>query len=538
MTILLLSVISLSLSGQKPGSKSITIPELEAHISFLASDELKGRDTGDDGLLIAARYIASQARFLGLDPLDDDRDYYQYYSLMERSYDDAKSGITISGPMDESRVYREEFIVLPRNLHSDLIIEGRVVFAGYGIKDDDHGYNDFEDIDIEDKIVLIMTRAPLDEDGLNFQFDSEKWGSSHNLQYKLQYLSENHAKAVLLVFDPKSGVQSMSEVNPRIAAYLSSDLDLKKDEVQKKDNDRLKTIMIHRNVADGLLEGSGKNLEELQKEIDRDLQPGSFELENKTARIEINRKENEIIVPNIFGYIEGRDPELKKELVLFIAHYDHVGYDDDGNIYNGADDNASGTVALLEIAEAFQSESKRPARSIGFLWVSAEELGLFGSEYYADHSLWDIEKTAAVINLDMVGRTRTEQDIPDSSQNQYTIVGGDTIKVIGGLQSKMLMEINKKTLQESGMIGEYKYNNRFHPERYFYRSDHFNFVKKDIPVLFYSTGTHHDYHKPTDIPENIDFDKFLKMTRFCYLAGFNIANHKGPITVDNPYSSW
>ena len=110
--------------------------------------------------------------------------------------------------------------------------------------------------------------------------------------------------------------------------------------------------------------------------------------------------------------------------------------------------------------------------------------------------------------------------------------------IIGGLQSKVLMAINKQTLEEMNMQGEYKYNDRYHPERYFYRSDHFNFVKKDIPVLFYSTGTHADYHRPEDNVANIDFDKFLKMTRFSYKAGYNVANYKGEITVDNPYSKW
>ncbi len=205
--------------------------------------------------------------------------------------------------------------------------------------------------------------------------------------------------------------------------------------------------------------------------------------------------------------------------------------------YNGADDNASGTVALIEIAQAFMKEKKRPARSIGILWVSAEEIGLYGSKYFADHPMVPQEQIAAVINLDMVGRTWTIED-EQSDRPGLTIAGGDTVKVIGGMQSKVLMEINVETLDEMGMVGNYDYNDLNHPERYYYRSDHINFARKDIPVLFYSTGTHKDYHLVSDEEKLIDYNKFLKMTRFSYKAGFNVANYDGPIEVDNPMSAW
>jgi len=198
---------------------------------------------------------------------------------------------------------------------------------------------------------------------------------------------------------------------------------------------------------------------------------------------------------------------------------------------------ASGTVALIEIAEAFMKEKKRPGRSIGFLWVSAEEIGLFGSEYFAEHPLIAHEQIAAVINLDMVGRSKTEEDVK-SSRSGLTIQGGDSVKVIGGLQSKVLMAINERSLEEAGLVGNYQFNNREDPRRYFFRSDHISFARKDIPVLFYSTGTHRDYHLISDEEEAIDYGKFLKMTRFCYKVGFNVAQYKDHITVDNPMSSW
>jgi Zn-dependent M28 family amino/carboxypeptidase len=248
-------------------------------------------------------------------------------------------------------------------------------------------------------------------------------------------------------------------------------------------------------------------------------------------------KVSDLVVSNVFGLIEGSDPVLKEEVVIYVAHYDHVGSDGQGGVFNGADDNASGTVALLEIAEAFLKEKKRPARSIGILWVSAEEIGLYGSQYFANNPLVPTEKTAAVINLDMVGRIKTEED-DLSKRSGLTIVGRDSVKVIGGLQSKILMDINKKTLKDHNLKGNYVYNDLDHPGNYFYRSDHISFARKDIPVLFYSTGTHRDYHLVSDEEKLIDYDKFLRMTRFCFEAGYNVAQFEGSIEVDNPMSGW
>jgi len=214
-----------------------------------------------------------------------------------------------------------------------------------------------------------------------------------------------------------------------------------------------------------------------------------------------------------------------------------MGTDGNGGVFNGADDNATGSVALIEIAEAFMKEKKRPKRSIGILWVSAEEIGLFGSQYFADHPLIPQENIAAAINLDMLGRTKMEEDVK-SKRSGLTIQGEDSVKVIGGLQSKVLMDINNRTLEDMGLVGNYIYNDINHPERSFYRSDHINFARKDIPVLFYSTGIHRDYHMLTDVEERIDYERFLKMTRFCYKVGFNVAQYSDPIEVDKPMSGW
>ncbi|TFH23852.1 MAG: M20/M25/M40 family metallo-hydrolase [Bacteroidia bacterium] len=538
LALALIAFLYLPVQAQKAGLQSISPDELKMHLQFLASDELKGRDTGEPGLQIAARYLAVQAEHLGLVPVDADQDFLQPYIIREKAYDRENSHTTITVSDSVTMVNRQTFYFFPAPQGDRTLIEGEVVFAGYGINDEKNNYNDFENVDIKDKVVLIMNRAPMNEEGTEAQFDNTKWSSMQNFQYKMQYIYSREPRAVLIVMDPKSGMQSIEDVNPAIAKYLGKSRELKPEEEESAgQGSRPGMVLIHRSVADQLLEASGKTLKDLQLEIDRTLAPQSFLLEATQVKIELNMATTDLVVYNVFGLIEGSDPVLKDEVVIYTAHYDHMGTDANGGVFNGADDNASGSVALIEIAEAFMKEKKRPKRSIGILWVSAEEIGLFGSQYFADHPLVAIENIAAVINLDMLGRTRTEED-EKSTRSGLTIQAGDSVKVIGGLQSKVLMDINKKTLDEMGLVGNYTYNDTNHPDRYFYRSDHINFARKDIPVLFYSTGTHRDYHMLTDVEERIDYDKYLKMTRFCYKVGFEVAQYGDPIVVDKPMSGW
>lgn len=525
------------LHAQKRGLESINPTDLRTHMKFLASDELEGRETGAPGLYVAARYLASQAEKIGLEPVNGEDGYFQHYIIHERAYDRKQSHATITTGSD-SLLNREPFYVFPSIRGDRSEIEGEVVFAGYGIREEDEGYNDFQDLDITGKIVLIMTRAPMNEEGTEMRIGGDAYTGLMSFRSKIPYIFSQQPKAVLVVFDPQSGIGSVEEMSSGMADYLSRSRSLEQEERGPEEfSDRPRMVMIHRSLADQLLGTAGKDLAEIQHEIDRTLEPHSFPLEGTTLRIELRMQDNELEVPNVFGMIEGSDPELKEEIVLYLAHFDHMGTDSDGEVFNGADDNASGCVGLLEIAEAFRAEKKPPRRSVGFLWVSAEEIGLFGSNYFANHPLVPIDRIVSVINLDMIGRTKTEADAL-SDRSGLTIAGGDTVKVIGGLQSSLMMEINSESLKEMGMVGNYEFNDLNHPERYFYRSDHINFARKDIPVLFYSTGTHNDYHTIADTEERIDYPKFEKMVRMSYNTGYKLAGYRDPITVDNPMSGW
>ncbi|MBL7113204.1 MAG: M28 family peptidase [Bacteroidales bacterium] len=504
---------------------------------FLASDELQGRATGEPGLIIAGNYLAAQARLLGLKALDDNQDYFQQYTMIESNYDFERNQITIESADKDPEVLKEDFFIIGSDKSEHFSMNGEVVFAGYGIVENDYNYDDFADVDITGKFILIMNRAPLDESGKASKF-GEKWNEMQNVMIKYQEIALRQAKGILLVMDPKSGFNSILDMAPFIKSFFGSSKSVKgSPESGMFGQMPVPIIIIHREVADQLLDGSGFTLDDLQKKIDDSLDPHSFAISNKTFQVDLYKNNREFNAPNVFGVIEGSYPKLKNEYVIYMAHYDHLGTDGQGGVFNGADDNASGSVALLEMAEAYLKEKKMPARSIGFLWVSGEEIGLTGSGFYANNPIIPLDKTVAAINLDMVGRIRTEEDNSDNSV-QITVLGGDSIRVIGGLQSKVLMDINKTSLEEMNMTGDYKYNNTDHPARYFYRSDHISFAQKDIPILSYSTGTHTDYHKITDTVDKIDFTKFQYITRFVFKVGFNVANYKGEITVDNPFSSW
>ncbi len=531
-----LLLISASLSAQKKALESITIPDLRNHISFLASDELEGRATGEDGLNIAARYIACQAEHTGLNPVEGENGFFQYYTLVDRSYNWDQCSIITEKPSGQVE-NNDHFFVFPALEESSLELSGEVVFAGYGIKDESNHYNDLEGLDLEGKIVLFMNRAPMNEDGTECLF-GPTWLRMENLDLKVENLAAMKPRALFMVMDPKSGFNSLTDMVPGIERYFSKSRTLKGEARGPQVGDGgTKVVFINRSVADQILEGTGKTLAELQKEIDSSLEPHSFQLEGTRVEMNVSMNIEEKAIPNVFGYIEGSDPDLKEEMVIYMAHFDHIGTNDDGEVFNGADDNASGTVALLEIAEAYMKEKKKPERSVGFLWVSGEEIGLFGSSYFANNPMVPIESIAAVINLDMVARTINEEDM-EAGRKHMTIVGEDSVKVIGGLQSKVLMDINTRTLEAMGLKGNYTYNDMNHPDRYFFRSDHINFARKDIPVLYYSTGTHSDYHKISDEVEKLDFNKFLHMTKFTFMVGFNTANYKGEITVDHPMSTW
>jgi len=523
--------------SQKAGNpiNLITATDLESYVTFLSSPLLKGRENGEAGLDIAAQYIASQAKLLGLKPANGNS-YFQPYTINKKSVDKGRKKIQIISSGKDTISMNESFYNLYPTGPTDFAIDGEVVFAGYGIKSEKYKYNDFDNINAEDKILLIMDRAPISVENKKSVFEEPEWSSEMSFQLKIGALIDLRAKAILIVPDPKSGFRSLIESSPGLAGYLSSKVSLA-GEKEEKTNIFMaimpKIIFIDRSLADALLMGSGHTLEELQKNIDASIKPNSFLIPEKQLRITEVTVTEEKLLNNVAGYIEGSDPVLKDEVVVFSGHYDHIGAS--GNEINpGADDDASGCAALLSMAEAFQGLSKKPMRSILFLWVSGEEIGLYGSKSYVDKPLFPLEKTVADLNMDMIGRVKEAAD----STEDTPMSGPKSVFVITDSQSKDLRAIADAVDKNSALDFDYSLSGRDHPLQLFARSDHFNFVSKNIPVLFFSSGIHSDYHTPRDVVEKLDFQKMELVTRTMYEIGLTVANRKTRIIVDNPYSSW
>ncbi|MGA9591199.1 MAG: M28 family metallopeptidase [Salegentibacter sp.] len=227
---------------------------------------------------------------------------------------------------------------------------------------------------------------------------------------------------------------------------------------------------------------------------------------------------------NVVAFIEGSDkPE---QVVVISSHYDHIGINDDGQINNGADDDGSGTVGILEIAQAFKKaveDGYRPKRSILFLHNTGEEKGLIGSKYYTDHPVYPLENTVADLNIDMIGRV----DSTHAGNNNYIyLIGSDKLSMeLHALSEDVNSEYTKLDL-------DYRYNDENDPNRFYYRSDHYNFAKHNVPVIFYFNGVHEDYHRPTDTPDKIDYEALAKRAKLVFLTAWQIANRDARLVVD------
>lgn len=514
-----------------PGMNKINSGDLESYVSFLASPSMKGRGNGEPELDITVNYLASQAKLLGLKPANGSS-YLQPYIVMQKMIDPDRSEIKLFSSEKDSLLIREPMIQLFPVGAADFEIEGEVAFAGYGIKADKYNYNDLENITPAGNILLVMNRSPLSDDGTKLLFDDKVWSSFMGIQAKITNLLFSRAKAILFVTDPKSGFSSIEQQYPGIANELKSSKYLKGSKPMMSDMPAMpRIIFVNRSVADELLKGSGHTLDELQKSIDSDLKPHSFMIPGKKLKIKETSKLEEEVLYNVAAWVEGSDPVLTNEIVVFSGHADHIGQTGD-TINPGADDNASGCAAILEIAQAFQSLENKPLRSVLFLWVTGEEIGLYGSQAYINNPLFPLVNTVTDLNLDMIGRVKGVADTTEEKR----MTGKTGVFVITDDQSKELVSIANEVDKRSPIDIDYSLSGRNGPQQLFSRSDQYNFAKKDIAVLFFTTGEHTDYHKPGDVAEKIDYEKMELIAKMVYEIGYTVANNKTRLVVDNPFS--
>jgi hypothetical protein len=485
-------------------TSTISARDLKRHLSFLASTELGGRYTISPSNLIAARYLASELEYYGFRGAASGS-FFQKVPLVFRHIDAASSSLTIKhNAAGLSFKFGSDFIE-PDAV--DMKLGGQLVFAGYGISSPENGYDDYAGIDAKDKIVVIVR-------GLPSQLKSAKVEDAER--------DEAAARA-------HGAVGEIAIDRPEFSDMWAEERDKPDDEPSlppKRRPDDFPEVYAGPRLVTAIAELLGQPPSYLHP-AGKTLRPQQLD-----ASVQVVVKVNLKPAPpaqNVVGILDGTDPILKNEFVVLSAHYDHL-MTRNGQIYRGADDDGSGTVSILEIGQAFAKE--RPKRSILVIFHTGEELGLFGSEYNTDYDpVVPLSKLVCDLNIDMVGRSRPPgdadpQDAALTDKNSIYIIGADKL-------STELNRISEQTDAETEHFRfDYTYNDESNPERFYYRSDHYNYAKHGIPIIFYFTGVHRDYHQPTDTVDKIDFEKMERIDRMIFATGWRIANLDHRLTVD------
>lgn len=489
---------------------TITAADMKKHLSILASDEYGGRGTGEEGQQKAAKYITGYYQEWSLPAIGEGNSYYHPVPLIEQGWGE---DLNIS-VKKKSYDFLEDFYCFPRHTSDAGFKNEKVLFLGYGIEDP--FYNDYEGVDVRGKTLMVLEGEPVGKDGIHYVSKMDipsEW--STNSRKKGRTAREKGAKTLLIV---------VNDFDDNVDYYENwiKGKSIKLEENIKKRASGMNTIFISKKLANQLLKRNRTNVEKLEKKITESGKPIHFAVKKKVS-VDIKRYAKKIEANNLIGFVEGTD--LKDEIIVVTAHYDHIGTIGK-NINNGADDNGSGTTTVLEMVEAMveaQKEGNGPRRSVLFMHVTAEEKGLLGSQYYANNNpLFPLKQTVACVNTDMIGR----KDDKHTDHNYIYVIGSDKL-------SSELHDINERmnTLYTKLNL-DYTYNDENDPNRFYYRSDHYNFAEKGIPSIFYFNGTHADYHKPTDTVDKINFEAMEKRGRLIFHTVWQLANQDKRIEVD------
>ncbi|MFI5253302.1 MAG: M20/M25/M40 family metallo-hydrolase [Bacteroidota bacterium] len=453
-------------------SKNVTALELQRHIKYLASPELEGRRAGEEGNRKAANYIAHEFESYGLLPAGDHGTYFQSFDFISTVKMGEKNSLSAD-------IHREDMkITIPFELKKDFqpmafsidtSFSAPVVFVGYGITNDSMKYDDYAGVDVKNKIVAVLRYTP------NGSNDSTSFVKSAASRTKAFIAREKGASGMIFMTGP------LDDPDAKLMSFIFD---------RGFGTSGIAAVTMSSKSFDSLLHTMGKDLSTIQQGINTSKKPNSFELPNVTMHLSTELVRVHAQSANICGYLPGNDPVLKDDVVILGAHMDHLGYGGEGSgslkpdtiaIHPGADDNGSGTAGLLEAAQYFAPDRAKLKRTVLFLSFTGEELGLLGSDYYVKNPFFPLGKTTAMLNMDMIGRLK------------------DSILVVEGMGTSPQWEkIVKKENPDSSLKLKLK------PDGYG-PSDHASFYGKDIPVMFFFTNIHSDYHRPSDTWDKINY---------------------------------
>ena len=546
------------------GAQSITPQELEDWLSYIASDELEGRQVFHEGLGLAASYIADHLREWGVKPGGDNNTYFQDVKVLGVTAR-SQSSVTVTAN-GQTRTFKDgEGVTFPKNQGGKQTVEGAVAFAGYGLSVPELNHDDYKGRDVKGKVVIYLgAQGPANFDSSQRRLLGARGRNAIEMQHAVATIGPAAG------FTGFGGRGRGAGVPPPAAAPVGTTVSAGErgaaapaqpaaggrgrgttnlgdfQTVQRLDNKVPPQITASDEFFDFVFKAAGQDYQALKARADKQepLEPAALDHVSITINVDADYQIVQTrLSRNVVGIVEGSDPKLKDTYVLFGAHYDHIGYQETppgqgrggfgggapggcvgqtratprpGDIINnGADDDGSGTVSLMGIARAFALGPK-PKRSVMFVWHTGEEAGLYGSRYMADYPEVPLDHVSAQLNIDMIGRNRC--DDPKESNTVY-LVGSDRIST----ELHNLSE-DSNTSMSTPMTLDYEMNDPADPESIYTRSDHYSYAAKGIPIIFYTTGLHRDYHYLTDEVDKIEFPKMAHIAQLVYTTGVRVAN--------------
>ncbi len=512
--------------AEKKAAEGVTAAQLKDYLYFVASDEMEGRDTPSRGLDITAKFIGMNLSRWGFKPAGDNGTFYQMIALKRDSVDPAATSVEVGG---QKFSYGDDIVRVSGNTNGTL--SGPIVYAGNGWMVKSKGLNPYANIDVKGKFIAVYSDGP--SSGRNLvampagvtQADlsgerGKDWadattyaranGALGVIVVASGFLADNWGMVTQMFGRTRMSVEKLAPAMPPQAAGAPN------------------VFIVSKKLANAIFDGeSGSPLSGATN---------SFDLSSaKKFNFSIGTKTETAWTQNVVALWEGSDPTLKSEMVAIGAHYDHVGINPNApgpdKVFNGADDDGSGTVAVLSIAEALAEAGKRPKRSILFVWHTGEEKGLWGSDYFNKFPTVDIKKVVAQLNIDMIGRSKKAGDTNPKNKD---LSGENTIYVIGAdMMSSTLGSVVKGT--NTGYLNmeyDYRYDDPKDTNRFFFRSDHFNYALNGIPVAFWFDGVHEDYHGAGDHADKIDYARMEKISRTIFLTMWKLGELKDRPKVD------
>ena len=514
-------------SPARNATENITAAQLRDYLYFVASDEMEGRDTPSRGLDTTAKFIGMMLSRWGFKPAGDDGTFYQKMALLREMPDAPSSSLTVGG---EPLKYGEDYFRLSGS--SQAAISAPLVYGGDGWLVRAKGIDALQNVDARGKVVVLYGRGT----------PNRAFATSFPKGIVQADLAGERGKDWV---DPLTNAKQKGAVGVIIVASndaqtnwerLSTPPTVQRPFVEKfRTEVSLPTIVVSQKVGDALFADVSKAPYRMTDEMQKDATAAIAFNANKNVGFNVAIKQERVYTQNVVALWEGSDAVLKNEMVAVGAHYDHVGMNPnakgDDKIWNGADDDGSGTVSILAMAEALSKSTKKPKRSILFVWHAGEEKGLLGSEYFNKFPTVDIKNVVAQLNIDMIGRSKKAGDTNPKNKD---LSGEAEVYVIGSqMMSTKLGEITKSVNDSFLKLGyDYRYDDPKDTNRFFFRSDHFNYAINGIPIIFWFDGVHEDYHQPGDHADKIDYQKMEKISRTIFLTMWEIADLKERPAVD------